>query len=287
MRTQPGRRVVLALRGIAGRARDLKRAHAVRWTAGVIAAAVVGAIVVGGRPWWWPEDAPAGVPPELTGASASPHPGSEPLELDTRLSLVCPFTSGWVLPGWQGSTPRLARLPPNWEPPRSGSGRRLITGEPLDPWLKAHNAVATGGTWVNVGLRGTSTKAVRIDDIQVTVLERRPMARGAKTIDICGGTVITAYRAEVTLDDLPVGEPVSLPAVSAQVGDVASATTKTINLPFSVSESDLAEIAVWAKARDHEHDWVFDILWTDGARHGKTRVTAGDGRPFRLSGTPE
>lgn len=248
------------------------------WLGGVIVAAAL----VGGAPWWWPWG--ESQVPELTGATTSPAPGSGPLEVSVEPWLFCPYSAGWLLPGYSGELPKVAGAK-SPDDVRARAGQRLTTGEPLDDWLEARGAVATFGTWINVNLRGASAKAVRIEDVQVTVLRRRPEVKGAPFLNICGGTEISVFNGQIDLDRLKVGRPTSLPKLTRSgQGELGENPDESLPIPFSVSESDLATIAIWAKAGRYDHDWVADIIWTDGARKGKTRITAGDGRPFRLTG---
>lgn len=190
----------------------------------------------------------------------------------------CTQDEGWVVPDRSAQAPD-----PRW------AVERPVT---YQKWLHQHGAVLANESETFLTLRGSSATALVIDDVLVTLVARRPPLAGQLLKPRCdGGGPVDIKYVLIDLDRLSVGETVSLrsmyqswvPPPPRRATAIPSADR--VQLPFTVSNTDIAVLAVIATTDTCDCAWRVAVSWINGEKRG--RVERPDkGPPFRLSAAP-
>lgn len=152
-------------------------------------------------------------------------------------------------------------------------------------WLEEHGAVRAKASETLVTLTGSSSYPLVIEDIKVIVTERRAPLSGRYVYSRCGGPSPDKHFAMVDLDDLPVGEPVSLRARAASTRIVKTRTqalgeVNLVQFPFVVTRADYTYVDIIAHAKTCDCSWKAEVVWLNGDKRGVERSAD----TFRLSG---
>ncbi len=140
-----------------------------------------------------------------------------------------------------------------------------------DRWVDSEDAVPADGQFIELTVQGTGPETVVLQDLHVRVVDSGdPLPWQVYGMGVgCGGDVrVSAYDV-----DLDAARPEAVP------GDGVS------EFPRSVSESEPEVMRIRAVTADRDVRWYLELDWSSGDREGTLRIDAGDGEPFRTSGT--
>ncbi|MFB6594329.1 transcriptional regulator [Streptomyces diastaticus] len=265
-------------------------------TAGVVAVAVTGALLVGRLGG---EDAGTGAG-QKTGAARGPEappeaagsPAPSPTGSASKKPSPSPSASTSADPGAASGSPAdgkpLGPAPTGvpfhasvrahaWEDPCSQ--RYLVDREPAEvrpppaeqdasAWVAAMGAVSAGEQVVEVTLQGTGSETVVLQALHVRTVrtgEPLPWTDYGTGVGCGGGVSLRSFDV-----DLDQGRPAARPADGQRP------------FPYKVSESDPEVFRVTAHTGGRDVSWYLEVEWSSGGRQGVFRVDD-RGRPFRTS----
>ena len=180
-------------------------------------------------------------------------------------------------------SPDQIETPPGWEEGLEARQR----------WVEELGGASANATWVQVDIRGRSSRPVLLTDLRVNVVERRPPIDGT-VIDYGDfGDVIPERIVEFSLLDDPP-RLVSSTDDRWLHGAIAESEAKPIDFPYRVSstEPELFYVLVHTYPYRPELDdaggcdclWNLKLPYSDGTETG-TMTIDDDGKPFRTTST--
>lgn len=163
-------------------------------------------------------------------------------------------------------------------------------------WVEEHGGVDGGETWVQIDIRGRTSRPVLLTDLRVNMIERLPPVRG--TIVSYGefGDAILERIVQYSLTDDP---PRIIHSVDNRWmhGAIAKSEADPIDFPYRVSSSEPELFYVVGNAHHYvpqseidegcECVWTLELAYSDGAETGTITIYDNDGEPFRTTTTVE
>ncbi|UXY29090.1 transcriptional regulator [Streptomyces sp. HUAS TT20] len=287
---------------------DTRRRTRTALVAGIVVAAVLGAVTLAVKFSADGSDGPDGTPGgpvaaasaqggTADGAHSAKTPGdtASPSASATGPASPSPSTSSSATderdqPGARGRTEAgetdtappltVATHPYTWESPCDQ--RYLIDRPPAKvappptendatAWVAAHGAVSSGEQYVTLTVQGTGKETVVVESLTVRSDKRSPLAWN----DYAMGYPGVGCGGGVPTRSFTVALDAARPAVVPEAGHR--------NFPFKVSESDPEVYYIRADASAYDVSWYLELKWSSGSRHGTLRIDD-HGRPFRTSG---
>ncbi|MGP3919968.1 hypothetical protein [Nonomuraea sp. 10N515B] len=143
-------------------------------------------------------------------------------------------------------------------------------------WVQKEGGVtAAGGAAARVTIAGTSSKAVVLRGMSVTVHERRPPIQGT-WVGYGGAGELSPRRFLLDLDKNP---PSVQLIVRKNVPNADGGDDEAIDFPYTVSESDIEELVLYAHTTSRQCSWTATLHWEIGTEK-KTTVIDNEGKPF-------
>lgn len=244
----------------------------VAWTAGTIAAVVVGALLTvltihllapePGRTG--PSQSAAGqVAPAVTD---SPGAASAPAPLTVAVAdRTSPCGPGWLI----------GEVGPGALPPAT-----VGYDDEYRQWARENNAVAVGTDRVELAIQGRSEAQVTLLGMRAKVIKRNPPMRGTAYGLQCGGEGV--YRWMSVNLDAPRPTAVSRIEDSIEPDDAAPQRRGPIRFPYTVALNDTELFLVDGSTEKCLCEWIIEVDWTSQGRSG-VMVVDDNGRPFRTT----
>lgn len=142
-----------------------------------------------------------------------------------------------------------------------------------------------------VTVRGNDNKAVQLRELSIEVLSRgRPLPGQPAPPARCGGPGPPQIFV-VDLDTLPLNRPVpsryllTSPQQSAAREEAKRQGRPNLNLPTSVTTSDVFDLLIIGRTQRHYTEWRATLTWWDGEKEHSTTID-NDGRPLRVTAAP-
>lgn len=233
--------------------------------AGGIAAAVVGAILIG----WLTK---FGIIPKTDEKTATPTPTQRPAQVPTpQKTASAPFTV---------SVGNLAADCTDWIAHRTPVELRHVPIESVREWVTA-NAGGISNNPIEFTIQGTSAAAVTLLDMRAKVTLRKPLPPASAIVQMeCNGGPPAFRWMTLNLDRQPPKLTAEVPTEKAVLDFFNTKEITPIRFPYKVSVSKPESFMLMPQTLDCDCLWEIYVDWTSEGKRGSLKID-NNGKPFR------